>query len=157
MLVVDDDDDTRELVRTILEYAGALVTLAAGAPAALEVVARLSPDVILSDIAMPGADGYALLRQVRASTPEQAPRIPAIAVTATVECTDRSGPAPRGSTLTFESRSIRGSCVAPWPGWSGRAPSRSVRRGGQQVHGDVVSPVRGHREVERLGEVSRPS
>ena len=58
------------------------MTLAAGAPAALEVVARLSPDVILSDIAMPGADGYALLRQVRASTPEQAPRIPAIAVTA---------------------------------------------------------------------------
>jgi CheY-like chemotaxis protein len=82
VLVVDDDDDTRELVRTILEYAGALVTLAAGAPAALEVVARLSPDVILSDIAMPGADGYALLHQVRASTPEQAPRIPAIAVTA---------------------------------------------------------------------------
>ena len=82
VLVVDDDDDTRELVRTILEYAGALVTVAAGAPAALEVVARLSPDVILSDIAMPGADGYALLRQVRASTPEQAPRIPAIAVTA---------------------------------------------------------------------------
>jgi CheY-like chemotaxis protein len=82
VLVVDDDDDTRELVRTILEYAGALVTLATGAPTALDVVARLAPDVLLSDIAMPGADGYTLLRAVRAATPAQAPRIPAIAVTA---------------------------------------------------------------------------
>jgi CheY-like chemotaxis protein len=82
VLVVDDDDDTRELVRTILEYAGALVTLAASAPGALEVIARLSPDVLLSDIAMPGADGYTLLREVRASRSARAPRIPAIAVTA---------------------------------------------------------------------------
>jgi signal transduction histidine kinase/CheY-like chemotaxis protein len=82
VLVVDDDPDTREAVRRLLEQAGAQVSSASTAAEALEALQRAPPDVLLSDIAMPGRDGYDLIRQVRALAPEQGGRVPAAALTA---------------------------------------------------------------------------
>lgn len=82
VLVVDDDNDTREVVAFFLEQAGASVVCSASAAEALVALNRSQPDVLLSDIGMPEVDGYMLLRQVRALPPEQGGRIPAIALTA---------------------------------------------------------------------------
>jgi CheY-like chemotaxis protein len=65
ILVVDDDLDSRDLVTAVLYGAGASVLSAASAAEALAVLQREHIDVLLTDIAMPGEDGYALIRQVR--------------------------------------------------------------------------------------------
>jgi CheY-like chemotaxis protein len=82
VLVVDDDADTRDLLRTVLEYCGALVSSVASAPEALRVLERVTPDVLLADIAMPHHDGYWLIRAVRALPPDRGGTIPAVAITA---------------------------------------------------------------------------
>lgn len=82
VLVVDDDEDARELLRTVLEYCGALVTVVASATDALQVLRRVTPDVLLSDIAMPRHDGYWLIDAVRALPAERGGSIPAVALTA---------------------------------------------------------------------------
>ena len=81
VLVVEDNVDARELFKTILEYAGALVTVAAGAEQALRMCEQILPDLLLTDIAMPGRDGFWLLGELRARGDGQR-TIPAIAVTA---------------------------------------------------------------------------
>jgi CheY-like chemotaxis protein len=87
VLVVDDDADVREMMETVLSERGAHVTAAASAGEALESVVRDPPDVLLSDLAMPEMDGYALLRELR-GRPE-APHIPAAALTAYARTEDR--------------------------------------------------------------------
>jgi PAS domain S-box-containing protein len=82
ILVVDDEPDARELIATVLEQAGACALTAGGAESALDLLIREHPDVLLSDIGMSGSDGYALMRQVRALSPEQGGLIPAAALTA---------------------------------------------------------------------------
>jgi PAS domain S-box-containing protein len=82
VLVVDDDHDTLEVVKQLLEHAGADVTAAASAEEALAALERAPPDVIVSDIGMPGQDGYDLIRRVRGLTPERGGRTPAAALTA---------------------------------------------------------------------------
>jgi CheY-like chemotaxis protein len=89
ILVVDDEDDGRELVRAVLAQCGAEVTVAATAPAALEALAQASFDVLVSDIAMPEHTGYDLIRHVRALDPERGGRIPALALTAYARIEDR--------------------------------------------------------------------
>ncbi|MBD2562920.1 response regulator [Nostoc linckia FACHB-391] len=82
ILVVDDDDDTREFHTFVLEQAGARVTAVASAKEALQVLAESEPDILLSDIGMPETDGYMLMRQVKTLQALQAKQIPAIALTA---------------------------------------------------------------------------
>jgi CheY-like chemotaxis protein len=82
VLVVEDDDDSRELLETILVYCGALVTAAASALEAMNILRRVTADVLLSDISMPEQDGYWLIREVRALPPERGGTIPAVAITA---------------------------------------------------------------------------
>ena len=82
VLVVDDEPDSREVMAHALEACGARVTLASSAREALEVLERADVDVLLSDVAMPEEDGYALIRKVRASTARRIATIPAAAVTA---------------------------------------------------------------------------
>jgi PAS domain S-box-containing protein len=89
VLVVDDEPDTRALLRHALEQCGARVTTAANASEALAVLKKMRPDVLLSDIGMPGEDGYDLIRRVRALEPERGGRLPAIALTAYVGADDR--------------------------------------------------------------------
>jgi signal transduction histidine kinase/ActR/RegA family two-component response regulator len=81
VLVVDDEPDAREVLGTILVAAGADVELASSAYEALESLASFAPDVLVSDVGMPGDDGYALIRQVRESASRFA-RVPALALTA---------------------------------------------------------------------------
>ena len=65
VLVVDDEEDSRELIATILRRAGADVACAAGGRVALELLERWSPDVVVSDLAMPGGDGCELVSELR--------------------------------------------------------------------------------------------
>jgi signal transduction histidine kinase/CheY-like chemotaxis protein len=89
ILVVDDEADTRELLREGLQYCGAKVSVAANAAEALDALTTTSPDVLISDIGMPGVDGYDLIRQVRELPRERGGTIPAIALTAYTRTEDR--------------------------------------------------------------------
>src|SRR2546425_494798 len=82
VLVVDDDLDTRELLEWVLKRAGAEVVSVTSAREALEALEKEKPHVLVSDIAMPEEDGYALLRKVRSLPPERGGRVPAVALTA---------------------------------------------------------------------------
>ena len=82
VLVVDDEPDSRGMVATVLELAGAEVLVAATAAEGLALVKRKRPAVLLSDIEMPGEDGYSLIRRVRALSPEAGGLTPAAALTA---------------------------------------------------------------------------
>ncbi|MBD1852572.1 ATP-binding protein [Leptolyngbya sp. FACHB-711] len=82
ILVVDDEPDMRNLAEFILLQQGAQVTVASSAAEALLAVSQFVPHVLLCDIGMPEMDGYALMQQIRARSPEAGGKIPAIALTA---------------------------------------------------------------------------
>jgi CheY-like chemotaxis protein len=82
VLVVDDDDDSRSLLKMVLEYCGALVSVADSAGAALRTLERVTPDVLVSDISMPVRDGYWLIGEVRRRPAERGGAVPAVAITA---------------------------------------------------------------------------
>lgn len=82
LLIVDDEEDARTLVSEALREQGAEVDAAASATEALERLGVFKPDILISDIGMPGMDGYSLMRKVRALNPENGGRVPAIALTA---------------------------------------------------------------------------
>jgi signal transduction histidine kinase/CheY-like chemotaxis protein len=88
VLVVDDDADTREMLASVLEGAGARVHAVASAEEALSVGVEARPDAIVSDIAMPGQDGYSLMRQLTAALGPDAPRAK-VALTAFASAGDR--------------------------------------------------------------------
>lgn len=88
VLVVDDDADSRTLVAAILERHGIEVRTAGSAAEALRALDEWTPHVIVSDIGMPGTDGYELLRRIRASG-GRSRQIPAIALTAYAGADDR--------------------------------------------------------------------
>jgi CheY-like chemotaxis protein len=77
---VDDDEDTLELLSAALTQRSAKVTAVTSAAEAIEAIKTSRPDVLISDIAMPGEDGYQLIQKVIAL--DLRPRIPAIAITA---------------------------------------------------------------------------
>jgi CheY-like chemotaxis protein len=82
VLVVDDDEDAADLFATALTACGADVVTAATALGGLHAVAAQTPDVVVTDIAMPGADGYWLLREIRQLADERVRAVPVVAVTA---------------------------------------------------------------------------
>jgi PAS domain S-box-containing protein len=82
ILVVDDEEDMRDLVQVILEQQGAQVTVAASAAEVLMLFDRQQPDILISDIGMPDMDGYMLMQQIRQRSPQQGGLIRAIALTA---------------------------------------------------------------------------
>ncbi len=89
VLVVEDENDTRELLDRILSEAGCKVVAVASANAALDALRAQRPDVLLSDIGLPDEDGYSLIRKIRC-LPGEAGAIPAIAVTAFARFEDRT-------------------------------------------------------------------
>jgi signal transduction histidine kinase/CheY-like chemotaxis protein len=89
VLVVDDEIDARELVERLLRDCGAQVHVAGSVAEAMQIVERGRPDVVVSDIGMPGEDGYALIRRLRA-LPGTTSRVPAIALTAYARPEDRA-------------------------------------------------------------------
>ena len=82
VLLVDDSDDTRASFAAMLEELGADVRAVASAEAAFAALADFRPQAILSDIAMPGEDGYSFIRRVRRLPPERGGTVPAAALTA---------------------------------------------------------------------------
>ncbi|NOK15260.1 response regulator, partial [Corallococcus exercitus] len=90
VLVVDDEEDARELLRTLLEDSGAHVATAGSAAEGLQVLQVEHPDVLVSDIGMPGTDGYGFIKQVRALPDEKGGRTPAVAITAYARSEDRT-------------------------------------------------------------------
>jgi PAS domain S-box-containing protein len=89
ILIVDDDHDGRALMARVLEGCGALTEAVSTAEEALAILKRERFDVLLSDIGMPGVDGYELIRRIRQMGLPLAQRIPAIAVTAYARAEDR--------------------------------------------------------------------
>jgi CheY-like chemotaxis protein len=89
VLVVDNEADARALVATVLERCGAHVTTVSSAPEAIRRISEERPDVLVSDIAMPGQDGYDLIRELR-RLERIGPPIPAAALTAFATATDRA-------------------------------------------------------------------
>jgi CheY-like chemotaxis protein len=89
VLIVDDSADTCELLAMVLRGQGADVAAALSAREALALLEQALPDVIVCDIAMPGTDGYGLMRRIRSRPAEAGGRVPAIAVTAYARTEDR--------------------------------------------------------------------
>lgn len=89
ILVVDDEPDNLELIRFLLSEEGAVVTTALSPEAALQWLHQSSPDLLISDIGMPGMDGYELIQQVRALPSQQSRLTPAIALTAFAQASDQ--------------------------------------------------------------------
>ena len=89
VMLVEHDDDARELARTILESSGATVTTACSTRAALEALATTRADVLVTAIGLPDQDGYALLREVRARDDANGGRLPAVAVTGYTRADDQ--------------------------------------------------------------------
>ena len=90
VLVVDDDPVVLDLLVRLLSEAGAQVRVAEDAVAALRLIEAEAPALLISDIGMPGMDGFELIRRVRALSPAQGGCIPAIALTAFARHEDRT-------------------------------------------------------------------
>lgn len=90
VLVVDDELDSRELVKRVLSDCNAQVFTAGTAEEALRLIEQEHPDVLITDIGMPDVDGYELLRRVRELGPSRGGKVPAIALTAFARSEDRT-------------------------------------------------------------------
>jgi CheY-like chemotaxis protein len=90
VLLVDDEPDARELVARLLRASGASVVSAGSGAEALSLRQQQRPDILISDIGMPGMDGYELLRRMREADEPEAERIPAVALTAFARSEDRT-------------------------------------------------------------------
>ena len=89
VLVVDDEADTRELIREVLKECGSEVILSRSAAEALAALEEHKPDILISDLGMPDEDGYSLITKIRALPVERGGHIPAAALTAYARPEDR--------------------------------------------------------------------
>jgi PAS domain S-box-containing protein len=89
VLAVDDEQDTRDLLKVLLEDEGAAVTTAASAKGAFASICETPPDLVISDISMPDEDGYEFMQKLRVFEADQGGLIPAIALTALARPEDR--------------------------------------------------------------------
>ncbi|MCU0687747.1 MAG: ATP-binding protein, partial [Polyangiaceae bacterium] len=90
VLVVDDEHDSAEFVATLLASCGVEITMAQSVAEAFEALRRRPPDLLVSDIGMPGEDGYSLVRRIRALPASEGGRTPALALTAYARPEDRA-------------------------------------------------------------------
>jgi signal transduction histidine kinase len=89
VLIVDDEEDARQLVKAVLEDCGCTVTVAASVDQALKAFAQNVPNMLISDIGMPDRDGYELIRRVRALPRDKGGDVPAAALTGYARAEDR--------------------------------------------------------------------
>jgi signal transduction histidine kinase/ActR/RegA family two-component response regulator len=90
VLLVDDADDTLDVLQEVLQHSGAIIMSASNARTALALLEREQPDVIVSDIGMPDVDGFELMRRIRGRAVSAGGAIPAIALTAFTRKDDRN-------------------------------------------------------------------
>jgi CheY-like chemotaxis protein len=112
VLVVDDDAETREVLRVVLGFEGARVTTAPSVADAVAAIERRWPDVLVSDIGMPGEDGYDLIRRVRRLEAVRGRHLPAIALTAYTGAEDRRRTLHAGYD-THVAKPVEASAFAP--------------------------------------------
>jgi CheY-like chemotaxis protein len=98
VLVVEDHDDTRELIITVLEEHGARVEAAAFASVAFAKFREAPPDLLVADIGLPGEDGYMLMERIRALPAADGGTVPAVALTAYAQLDDRTRALAAGFT-----------------------------------------------------------
>ena len=96
VLVVDDDEDGREMLAIVLEKNGALVTTAGTAAEALGAFEREPPRVLISDIGLPLEDGFSLLRKIRALEATRGGEVTAVALSGFGSAEDRADTRERG-------------------------------------------------------------
>jgi CheY-like chemotaxis protein len=89
VLIVDDEEDARELVSVMLTRSGAAMKCASSSTEAMEIIESWRPDVLIADIGMPVEDGYGLIKRVRALPRESGGQTPALALTAYARTEDR--------------------------------------------------------------------
>jgi PAS domain S-box-containing protein len=89
VLLVDDEEDSRDLLKFLLSSCGAITSTASSAAEALETIRRARFDVIVSDIGMPEEDGFSLIEKVRRLPDDEGGRVPAVALTAYARAEDR--------------------------------------------------------------------
>lgn len=89
VVVLDDDEGTRDLIALILQESGAAVNMAHDAESAFPILEEFKPDVLVSDIGMPGVDGYQFIEMVRGLPADQGGEVPAVALTAFAREEDR--------------------------------------------------------------------
>jgi len=90
IVVVEDHDDSRMYLGVFLSRLGANVVLARNAVEGLETIRNNHPNLVLSDVTMPGMDGFEFLREIRALGPDAGGSVPVIALTALVAQADRA-------------------------------------------------------------------
>lgn len=98
VLVIDDENDAREMVAEVLESAGAVVETARSTVEGYECFKRNRPDVLVSDLGMPDEDGYSLMRRVRALPKSEGAGVPSLALTAFTRTEDRTKALAAGYT-----------------------------------------------------------
>lgn len=89
VLAVDDEPDARMLLEAMFEQCGAEIETCSSAAEALEMIEKFNPDVLVSDIGLPGEDGYSLIRKIRHLEESNGKRLPAVALTAFARTEDR--------------------------------------------------------------------
>ena len=89
VILIEDDEDTRDVVRRLLETAGAEVRTAGSAAEGMELFRAERPDLLLVDIAMPGEDGLSFMRRLRRLAADEGGQTPAAALTARAVLEDR--------------------------------------------------------------------
>lgn len=89
VLAVDDEADARLLLETVLKSCGATVATCGSVEEAVRLLDEFGPDVLVSDIGLPGEDGYSLIRRIRQNEHSSRRRIPAVALTAFARTADR--------------------------------------------------------------------
>ena len=99
ILVVEDDGEMRQLLQAMLTDYGAVVHVAGSAREALATLDHRPPDVLVSDVGLPGEDGYALMRELRLRSSARGGAIPAIALTAFASVADRRNALDAGYDL----------------------------------------------------------
>jgi len=108
LLVVEDDPDSREMLAATFAGCGAKVRAVASAAQARDALERAAPDVLVSDIGLPGENGYTLIRKVRAADAERGRRIPALALTAFTRPEERQEAIDAGFGASAEARGAGG-------------------------------------------------
>ena len=121
VLVVDDEPDARLVISNLIARTGAEVKTCGSAREALELLEHWRPDVLMSDIAMPGEDGYSLINKVRALPAERGGHIPAAAFTAYAREEDRQRALAAGYQMHVAKPITSGQLVAMLTYLAGRA------------------------------------
>lgn len=140
VLVVEDNPDARQLMQHVLESAGAVTLVASTASEALAHVWASPPDVLVSDLGLPGMDGLELMRQLRGASPRRGSDVPAIAVTAYARASDREHALRAGYQLHLAKPVSPAALTSAIARLAGKGPAAGDTGAGATVTADAPDP-----------------